>query len=245
MMRLLLLSNSTNSGENYLGWAKIHIKNFLGDIPQTAVFIPYAAVTFSYDEYEEKVNQVFAQMNCKVKSIHHSWDPVRAIEEADVIIIGGGNTWRLAQQMREHNLLEVIKKKVENGTPYIGWSAGSNVASPSIKTTNDMPIVDPRGFNALKLVPFQINPHFTDKHPEGQGGETREERIQEFIAVNPNTYVIGLREGCLLLRESNELKLIGSKTARIFKKDWPTKELSSKDDFSFLLENTIPQVPFC
>lgn len=244
-MRLLLLSNSTNPGEEYLGWAKEHIKDFLGDTPATAVFIPYAAVTLSYDEYEAKVEKVFSEFGCKIKSIHQVWDPAQAIEEAETIIIGGGNTWRLVQQMRERNLLEIIKKKVENGTPYIGWSAGSNVACPTMKTTNDMPIVDPRGLNTLNLVPFQINPHYLDANPEGHGGETREDRIKEFIEVNPGIFVLGLREATLLKREDNELKLIGNKSVRIFKKDWNTKEVSGNEDLSFLLEDTTPQVLYC
>ncbi|GHT75630.1 peptidase E [Bacteroidia bacterium] len=244
-MKLLLLSNSTNPGEDYLAWPKAHIQSFLGNISASAVFIPYAAVTFGYDEYEAKVSKVFSELGCKIKSIHHAWDPVQAIEEAEVIIVGGGNTWRLVQQMRERNLLEVIKKKVEAGTPYIGWSAGSNIACPSMKTTNDMPIVDPRGFNTLGLVPFQINPHYLDAHPAGHGGETREDRIKEFIEVNPDRFVLGLREACLLRREDNELKLVGTKTARLFKKDWITRELHPGEDLSFLLGNTMPQIPYC
>jgi len=243
-MRLLLLSNSTNPGEAYLAWPKAEIKAFLGNRPLRAAFIPYAAVVFSYDEYEEKVAQVFSEFHCEIKSVHRAWNPVTTLEESDVIIIGGGNTWRLVQQMREHHLFEVVKRKVEAGTPYIGWSAGSNVACPTMKTTNDMPIVDPRGMETLGLVPFQINPHYLDAHPQGHGGETREDRIHEFIALNPDVFVIGLRESCLLRREKNELKLIGSKSARLFHKDWITKELTRKDDLSFLLESTIPTVPF-
>jgi dipeptidase E len=244
-MRLLLLSNSTNPGEDYLSWAKKEIQTFLGNVPATALFIPYAAVTFSYDEYEAKVDKVFSTFGCKIKSVHHAWNPVQAVENAEAIIIGGGNTWRLVQQMHEHDLMEAIKAKVEAGTPYIGWSAGTNVACPTMKTTNDMPIVDPHGMATLGLIPFQINPHYLDVHPEGHGGETREDRIMEFITVNPDTFVLGLREACLLKCEDNTLKLVGSKTARLFKRDWITQELSAKDDLSFLLEDNRPQVPFC
>lgn len=244
-MRLLLLSNSTNPGEEYLSWGKSYIKDFLKGKQTSALFIPYAAVTLSYDDYTAKVDKVFSELGCKIKSIHQSWDPVQAVEETEAIIVGGGNTWRLVQKMREHNLLEVIKRKVEEGIPYIGWSAGSNIACPSMKTTNDMPIVDPRGLNTLNLVPFQINPHYLDFHPEGHGGETREDRIKEFIEVNSGVYVVGLREASLLRREGDDLKLIGSKSARIFKKDMDTKELSSGDDLSFLLENNAPQVLYC
>ncbi|MDR0547271.1 MAG: dipeptidase PepE [Dysgonamonadaceae bacterium] len=245
-MRLLLLSNSTNAGEAYLAWPRAEMKAFLGNRPtQQVAFVPYAAVTFSYDEYEAKVAAVFSEFNCTVKSVHRAWNPVETIQAADVIAVGGGNTWRLVQQMREHNLFEVIKRKVAAGTPYIGWSAGSNVACPSMKTTNDMPIVDPHGLVTLGLVPFQINPHYLDAHPAGHGGETREDRIREFIEINPDMFVVGLREGCLLRREDNKLSLIGSKSARIFRKNWSTREFHASEDFSFLLEGTMPQMPFC
>lgn len=245
-MRLLLLSNSTNPGEEYLGWGREHIKSFLGDKPVNAVFIPYAAVTFSYDEYESKVGKVFAELGYNIKSIHHAWDPAQAIEEADAIVIGGGNTWKLFRELHEKELMPVIKAKVEKGTPYLGWSAGSNVACPTLKTTNDMPITEPLSFHGLNLVPFQINPHFLDAHPEGHGGETREDRIKEFIEINPDVFVVGLREACLLKYEENELKLIGNKTARIFRKDWITWEIALDSDLSFLLEdNRIPTEPYC
>ena len=236
-MKLLLLSNSTNPGEEYLSWAKAAIQTFLGDSPTTAVFIPYAAVSFGYDEYEAKVDKVFSEFGCKITSIHHADNPVQAIENAETIIIGGGNTWRLVQLMHEQQLMEAIRAKVEAGTPYIGWSAGSNVACPSMKTTNDMPIVDPQGMDTLRLIPFQINPHYLDVHPAGHGGETREDRIREFIAINPDVFVLGLREACLLKLQDNDLQLIGRKTARLFRKDWPARELSHRDDLSFLLES--------
>ncbi|MDR2843442.1 MAG: dipeptidase PepE, partial [Candidatus Symbiothrix sp.] len=216
--KLLLLSNSTNTGEPYLFWSRQELQSFLENAPTTALFIPYAAVTFSYDEYEAKVSKVFADFNCRITSVHKAWNPAQAVEEAEMIIIGGGNTWRLVQQMREHGLMDAIKQKVETGTPYIGWSAGSNVACPTLKTTNDMPVVDPKGFSTLGLIPFQINPHYLDVHPAGHGGETREDRIKEFIEVNPDTFVLGLREACLLKLEEKKLQLIGSKTARLFKK---------------------------
>ena len=243
-MRLLLLSNSTNPGEEYLSWPKGEIKKFLGPMPTTALFIPYAAVTFSYDEYESKVEERFAELGHHVKGIHHAWDPVQAIKEAEAIVVGGGNTWQLVRKMHEHELMKEIREKVENGTPYIGWSAGSNVACPTLRTTNDMPITDPLGFETLNLVSFQINPHFTDFHPVGHGGETREDRINEFITLNPDVYVIGLREGTLLIRKANKLKLIGSHPARLFKNGETPRDFNPGDDLSFLLERE-PSVPFC
>ncbi|MDD3787981.1 MAG: dipeptidase PepE [Petrimonas sp.] len=234
-MRLLLISNSTNPGEEYLSYPKENIREFLGEKAKNAIFIPYAAVTFSYEEYEKKVNDRFAEIGHHVTSIHRFINPVEAIEHADAIVVGGGNTWQLVKMLQEKKLMKVIKRKVKQGTPYIGWSAGSNIACPTLRTTNDMPIVEPEKFKTLKLVPFQINPHYLDAHPENHGGETREMRIQEFVEINKNTYVVGLREGTMLLLEDHELTLIGNRNARIFKYGETPKELSNEDDFSFLL----------
>jgi dipeptidase E len=235
-MRLLLISNSTMPGQPYLDYPKMEIKKFLGEKPVECVFIPYAAVTFSYDIYEEKVNERFSEIGHSVKSIHHFADPIKAIEKAEAIVVGGGNTWQLVRMMHEKELFPAIRQKVLKGTPFIGWSAGSNVACPTLRTTNDMPIVDPLGFDTLNLVPFQINPHYLDSNPEGHAGETREQRIEEFIEVNPEVYVLGLREGSMLKVENKRMTLMGEKTARIFKRGKEAKELSKKDDFSFLLE---------
>lgn len=234
-MRLLLISNSTNPGEAYLDYPKHQIKEFLGEKAKNAIFIPYAGVTFSFEEYEEKVNTRFAEIGHHVTSIHRFINPIEALENADAIVVGGGNTWQLVKMLHEKGLMKIIRKKVKDGVPYIGWSAGSNIACPTLKTTNDMPIVEPKKFKTLKLVPFQINPHYLDDHPENHGGETREMRINEFIEVNKETYVVGLREGTMLLFEDKELSLIGNRNARIFKYGQQPKELSNEDDFSFLL----------
>lgn len=235
-MKLLLLSNSTNPGEAYLNYPKHNIKAFLGDQPSEILFIPYAAVTFSYDEYEKKVNDRFAELGYSVKGIHRFNDPVAAVENASVIVVGGGNTWNLVRQLHDNNLIKAIQKKVLAGTPYIGWSAGSNIACPTLRTTNDMPIVDPKTFDTLNLVPFQINPHYLDLHPSNHGGETREMRILEFIEANPDVYVIGLRESTMLWIQDNQIKLIGNRPARIFRKGTATSELTKDDDFNFLLK---------
>ena len=234
-MKLLLISNSTMPGEPYLDYPKHEIKKFLGEKPLTALFIPYAAVTFSFDIYEQKVAERFAELGFGVKSIHHFSNPVKAVREAEAIVVGGGNTWQLVRMLHDNKLMNPIREKVMNGTPYIGWSAGSNVACPTLRTTNDMPIIDPKGFDTIGLVPFQINPHYLDTNPEGHGGETREQRIEEFIAINPDVYVVGLREGTMLQVENGKMRLIGSRNARIFKKGNAPVELRSEDDFSFLL----------
>lgn len=234
-MRLLLISNSTMPGEDYLDYPKHEIKKFLGDKPLTALFIPYAAVTFSFDLYEQKVIERFSELGFQVKSIHHFSDPVQAVKDAEVIVVGGGNTWQLVRMMHENKLMDVIREKVVNGIPFVGWSAGSNVACPTLRTTNDMAIVDPLGFDTIGLIPFQINPHYLDANPEGHGGETRQQRIEEFLEVNPDLYVVGLREGTMLRVEDQQMRLIGNRTARIFRKGTDFFELSSDDDFSFLL----------
>ena len=234
-MRLLLISNSTNPGEAYLDYPKQNIKDFLGDKPINCVFIPYAAVTFSFDEYVDKVNSRFSEIGHKVNGIHSYDNKIEAIENAEAIVVGGGNTWQLVKILQENNLMEAIVNKVKEGTPYVGWSAGSNIACPSLKTTNDMPIVEPMKFETLSLVPFQINPHYLDENNETHGGETRETRINEFIHANKEVHVVGLREGCMLVYENKELKLIGPRTARIFHYGKDTIELEEKDDFNFLL----------
>lgn len=222
-------------GEAYLGYPRKEIQQFLGVKKIHALFIPYAAVTFSFDEYESKVSERFTELGHFITSIHHFPDPVRAVEEAEAIVVGGGNTWQLVRMLRDNNLLDAIRIKVLAGTPYVGWSAGSNVACPTLRTTNDMPVIDPRGFDCMNLVPFQINPHYLDFNPEGHGGETREQRILEFLELNPDIFVVGLREGTMLKYENNHLSLIGNYSARIFRKGMAPIELNAEDDFNFLL----------
>ncbi|WP_423129752.1 dipeptidase PepE [Gaoshiqia sp. Z1-71] len=239
-MKLLLISNSTMPGEAYLDYPKQEIKKFLGEKPVKALFIPYAAVTFTYDEYERKVNERFAEIGHSVVSIHHVEQPEQAVEDAEAIVVGGGNTWQLVRLLHDRNLMPLIARKVKDGIPYIGWSAGSNIACPTLRTTNDMPIIDPTSFATTGLVPFQINPHYLDANPDGHAGETREQRIEEFLEVNPDVYVAGLREGTMLKLENGRLDLIGPRTARIFKKGQKPRELAAGDDFNFLLENYSP-----
>lgn len=230
-------------GEPYLDYPKHEMKKFLGEKPVKALFIPYAAVTFSFDLYVEKVQERFAEIGHSVVGIHTFDDPVAAVHQAEAIVVGGGNTWQLVRMMHDNHLMNPIREKIVAGTPYIGWSAGSNVACPTLRTTNDMPIIDPKGFDTMNMVPFQINPHYLDANPDGHAGETREQRIQEFLEINPNCYVVGLREGTMLLREEQSLRLIGSRTARIFKKGKDPVELTDKDDFSFLLKFPVSPCP--
>lgn len=234
-MKLLLISNSTNPGEPYLDYPKNNIRDFLGKKPVRVLFIPYAAVTFSYDLYEQKVSERFREIGHEIESIHRLSNPSEAVRNAAAIAVGGGNTWKLLKTIRDNNLIEAVREKVLGGTPYIGWSAGSNVACPTIRTTNDMPVTEPDSFESFNLVPFQINPHYLDANPEGHAGETREQRIEEFIEINPDLYVVGLREGTMLLVENGKMKLIGPRKARIFRKGSVPAELGTNDDLSFLL----------
>ncbi|MBR5821266.1 MAG: dipeptidase PepE [Alistipes sp.] len=234
-MNLLLISNSTNAGEEYLKYPIAEIAKTLNGVSEV-VFIPYAAVTFSYDEYEAKVQARFNEIGIKVKSIHHALNKRNFLRNAEAVVIGGGNTFALLKRMQEEDLLDVIHRRVKGGMPYVGWSAGSNVTCPTICTTNDMPIVQPESFRAIGLVSFQINPHYLDANPEGHAGETREQRILEYLEANRSRYVVGLREGCMLRIDDNGIELIGSRPMRIFKKGQPTYEVNPGDDISFLLK---------
>lgn len=234
-MNLLLISNSTNAGEEYLKYPIAEIAKTLKGVSEV-VFIPYAAVTFSYDEYEAKVQARFNEIGIKVKSIHHALNKRNFLRNAEAVVIGGGNTFALLKKMQEEDLLDVIHRRVKSGMPYVGWSAGSNVTCPTICTTNDMPIVQPESFRAIGLVSFQINPHYLDANPEGHAGETREQRILEYLEANRSRYVVGLREGCMLRIDDNGIELIGSRPMRIFKKGQPTYEVNPGDDISFLLK---------
>jgi len=222
-------------GTAFFTWPRPLVTSFLGDKTKNLVFIPYAAVTFPFDEYEDNVRKVFNEMNHSIFSIHGVSNKIKAIEDADGIVVGGGNTFSLHSRICHDELREIIQIKVEAGTPYIGWSAGANLACPTIMTTNDMPIVYPPDFNALELIPFQINPHYHELKFPNQGGETRKERLQEFLTVNPQYKVVGLPEGMAIQREQNILTLLGEGTAKLFQADKPAVELTSSSDLSFLL----------
>lgn len=234
-MRLLLISNSTNAGEAYLAYPMPRIGEFLRGIREVA-FVPYAAVTFSYADYERRVQARFSELGIRVRSVHRAADPAAMIRRAEAICVGGGNTFALAKKMQEQGLMRAIRNRVKAGVPYVGWSAGSNVACPAISTTNDMPIVEPATFTAAGLVPFQINPHYTDAHPDGHAGETREQRLLEYVEANPCMTVAGLREGCVLRVENGRIELIGERPMRIFRKGQAPYEVRPGDDLSFLLD---------
>jgi dipeptidase E len=214
--RLLLLSNSRNVGGGYLDHAETWIRTALRGVTR-AVFVPYAGVTVTWDEYAGTVSSRFAQFGVSVKSVHTSKHPVREVDGAEAVIVGGGNTFHLLKHLYETGTLWAIRARVLAGVPYLGWSAGSNVACPSIRTTNDMPIVEPARFDAMRLVPFQINPHYTDAVVPNHGGESRAQRIAEFVATNPGVTVVGLREGSAVQVDGAATALLGPHPARIFR----------------------------
>jgi dipeptidase E len=230
--RLLLISNSTLHGSGYLDHAETQIRDFLGDIDEV-LFVPYAL--FDRDGYAAQAKNRFAPMGYGLNSIHVATNPVAAVGKTDALFIGGGNTFRLLSELYRFDLLDVIRRRVREGMLYIGSSAGSNVAAPTIKTTNDMPIVEPPAFEALGLVSFQINPHYLDPDPAStHKGETREERILQFLEENP-TPVIGLREGTMLRVENGKTVLRGTTSARIFRRGRPAVEVEVGTELDDLL----------
>lgn len=223
-MNLLLLSNSRNPDSGYLEHARPWFAEFLSGAKRLA-FVPYAAITFSYDDYEKAVSDALGDM-VEVRSVHHG-NPTEIVDSCDAVAVGGGNTFHLLHQLYHFGLIERVRSAVAAGKPYCGWSAGSNIASPTIRTTNDMPIIEPPSFDALGFVPFQINPHYLDAHPDKHMGETREQRIREFVTVNPTVPVIGLREGSAILGTADGSRLLGSRSARIFRGSEPPAELDA------------------
>ena len=234
-MRLLLVSNSTLHGSGYLDHCADAMASFLEPSGPRLLFVPYAS--FDRDGYAEKARRRFEQMGVELHSVHDAaGGPVRAVETSDALFIGGGNTFRLLTALWREKLVEPIRDRVRTGMPYIGTSAGSNVACPTIKTTNDMPIVEPPTFAALDLVPFQINPHYQDPVPGSTHmGETREQRIAEFHEENA-TPVVGLREGAWLLVEDGAVSLQGSTGVRLFRRGQTPTEYASGSRLDFLLE---------
>ncbi|XP_042238213.1 alpha-aspartyl dipeptidase-like isoform X2 [Homarus americanus] len=234
---LLLLSNSTVHGSGYLEWAAHHIKEFLtGKNVKRVLFVPYALRKM--DNYAETAQKKFTSWGFELDSIHKAEDPVSAVNNAEAIFIGGGNTFQLLKSLYDNKLIEPIRKRVlQDGIPYIGSSAGTNMATVSINTTNDMPIVFPPSFTALALIPFNINPHYIDADPASKHmGETREERINQYHEIPDTPAVLGLREGALLHVTGQSAVLKGLHPARLFRCGKLPEEFPLNTDFSFLLQ---------
>ena len=213
--RLLLISNSTLYGSGYLDHAEGEIRDFLGDVGRV-LFIPFAL--YDRDAYADLARKRFKAMGYDLESAHEVRDASVAVNNAEAVFIGGGNTFRLLKALYDHDLLLLIRSRSVEGMPFIGSSAGSNVACPTIKTTKDMPIVQPPSFDALGLIHFQISPHYLDPDPNSTHmGETQEERIIQFLEEN-TTPVAGLREGAMLRVEEGAIGLKGLSGARIFRR---------------------------
>src|SRR5687767_6011959 len=230
--RVLLISNSTLYGSGYLDHAAAEICDFLGSA-KNVLFVPYAL--YDRDAYTSLAQKRFEKMGFDLTSIHMASDPAGAVNDAQAVFIGGGNTFRLLKALYDFDLINQLRRRVAEGMPYVGSSAGSNVAGPTIKTTNDMPIVQPPSFEALGLVPFQINPHYVDPDPNSRHmGETREKRILEFLEEN-DTPVLGLREGAMARCENGTTILKGSTGARIFRRGLDPVETLPGDQLDDLL----------
>lgn len=208
MKNALLISASSYQDTGYLRHCKNWVKDFLGESGKEEIlFIPYAGVRRTNDEYEQKV--IDRLKNKNIKSIHHYEDKISAIKNASSIAVGGGNTFMLLYTLYKLNLIEPIKEAVANGTKYFGWSAGANIAGKTMMTTNDMPIIMPKSFESLNIFPYQINPHFISGKLAGHNGESREERLEEFLIANPKDTIYALPEGTALLIEDSEAEVIG------------------------------------
>ena len=219
MKNIIIASTSTLHGGEYLDYLLPELQSFFSNVKEL-LFIPYARPSgISHDDYTRKVNEAFAKINISVKGIHEFENPIEALEKAQAIFTGGGNTFLLVSQLYKNNVIDTLEKVVKNGTPYLGTSAGSNICGLTMSTTNDMPIVYPPSFRTLGFVSFNINPHYLDPI-EGSThmGETRETRINEFHHFNPQP-VVGLREGSWLEVKGDSVKLKGNLTARIFKRN--------------------------
>lgn len=234
MKSIIIASTSTLHGGSYLDYLlptlQLHFKDC-----KTILFIPYARPSgISHEEYTKKAALAFASINLNLKGIHEFENPEEAIQNAEGIFTGGGNTFLLVTQLYKHNIMQLLAEKVKNGTPYLGTSAGSNICGLSMQTTNDMPIIYPPSFQTLGLIPFNLNPHYLD--PDANSlhmGETRETRIKEFHAFNAIP-VLGLREGSWLEVKGNKITLKGALKARLFKQNETPKELETESDLSNL-----------
>ena len=233
--RWLLLSSSRDAAGTYLLHSAAAIQRTLGPSGKRVLFVPYAGVTISHSEYAAKAAIPFASLGHYLHSIDDASDPVAAVREADAIVIGGGNTFQLLEILQNNGLVDAIRSRVHDGIPYIGWSAGAVVTAPTIATTNGMPIVWPASLRALGLIPFQINAHYTDFRQPDHQGETREERLQEYIAVNRTTRIIGLREGCSLTIDDDAISLNGDGSAPVFAYGSRRRDYACGEDISFLL----------
>jgi len=222
--RLLLLSSSRAAGSGFLDPYAGLLRAALGT-GRRGVFLPFAAVTVAWNDYAAQAEARFASLGVALAPLHTAADPAAALAAIDLIVVGGGNSFRLLHEMQQRDLLAPVRARIAQGATYLGWSAGANLACPTIRTTNDMPIVAPAGLAALGLAPFQINPHYTDAAPPGHMGESRDQRLAELLALDPAVTVLGLREGSALRVEGGAIELVGPHSARLFRAGAAPREL--------------------
>lgn len=236
--RILIFSSSRAGDGGYLEMAVPVIKTFLAGQALNIAFIPFASVGNNYEAYAEMVRLALNELPYTITTVLPENAKI-VVEKADAIMVGGGNTFKLLHDIYDCQLLDIIRDKVNKGTPYIGWSAGANITAPGIGTTNDMPVVAPKSFNALGLLPFQINPHYNNVIPTNHNGETRDQRLQEFMQMNPGLPIVALPEGTYLQLETNLLVFKGDYEGTLFyrdEKDALTKRtIIAGEDLSFLL----------
>lgn len=226
-MNIILASTSTLFGGEYLEYLREELIQLYNGIDEI-VFVPFARPSgISHDEYTAKARSFFETINIKVKGLHEFEDKTEALNNAKGYFTGGGNTFLLVKTLHEEGLMSVLKQNAENGKPYLGCSAGSNIGGLNMKTTNDMPIVYPPSFDCMGLVPFNLNPHYLDPNPDlKHNGETRETRIKEFLTQN-DVKVVGLREGNWIRRIGDQITVEGNELTRIFEKDKEPYEIET------------------
>lgn len=235
-IKLLLISNSTNYGHAYLAHIKKPLGDFIKGRAKQILFIPFASVISPFEEYLAKVKHTLSDLPCSVDAIIDPHDSEEKIRNAESIIVGGGNTFQLLKYLQDYRIIEPLREKILSGCPFIGWSAGANIICPSISTTNDMPIVLPQTLFALNIIPFQINPHYTDSSIPNHSGETRPQRISEYVEKNKNINVVGLREGSFVRIENNHIHLYGEGGAKIFHSGKCPTDYESGASLDFLLK---------
>lgn len=234
MKKLIIASTSTLHGGNYLEYLlpalQEHFKNC-----KSLVFVPYARPGgISHDNYTQRAASFFAKLSISVKGAHEFNNPAQALTDAEAVFTGGGNTFLLVSQLYKTGTMTTLAKAIQNGTPYLGSSAGSNICGLTMQTTNDMPIIYPPSFTTLGAVPFNLNPHYLDPQPGSTHmGETRETRIKEFHQFNTQP-VLGLREGSWLDVKGNTVVLKGNLPAKLFRQNAEPEELESGSDLSWL-----------
>ncbi len=240
--KILAISSSRVGNSGYLENAVPLIENFLGCKETKIAFLPFASAEGNYEEYTLRAKDAFKKLPYSIVTAFPE-NAKKIIAESDVLMTGGGNTFKLLHDIYDLNILDILRSKIHAGTPYIGWSAGANIVGTTIGTTNDMPVIQPKSFTALDVFPFQINPHYVNIKKKGFNGETRDDRLKEFIIMNPGKSIVGLPEGTALKLYNNHLKFIGDVSGVLFSEKKGTRqlireEIAPETDLTYLMQNS-------